>query len=208
MNISNLSIEKHKLRAHYRKERAALSNESRELLDIAICANLSELPIIKKADTVLVYYPVKNEPNIRPFIQNLISHGKRVAFPVSNSDDCTLTFKYVESLDDMILGAYNIPEPSNDAVAVTELSRCICIVPALVFDRRGYRIGYGKGYYDRFLKDFHGRSIGIAYSQFIVDNLPYEPTDVTVDIILTERGIIIPNEKKEYFPEEKSGRNA
>jgi 5-formyltetrahydrofolate cyclo-ligase len=196
VNISDLSIEKHKLRAHYRKERAAISNEARELLDTAICANVSELPIIKKADTVLVYYPVKNEPHIIDLIQNLFSMGKRVAFPVSNSADCTLTFKYVESLDDMVLGAYNIPEPSKDSTDVKVFSNCVCIVPALVFDRHGYRIGYGKGYYDRFLKDFQGKSIGIAYSQFVIDNLPYEPTDVTVDLIITERGIILPDEKE------------
>ena len=196
MNISEFLVEKHKIRAHYRKERAALSNEARELLDIAICANLSELPVIKKADTILVYYPVKNEPNIRPLIRTLFSSCKRVAFPVSNSDDCTLTFKYVESLDDMVLGTYNIPEPSKNAKVVVDFSNCVCIVPALVFDRHGYRIGYGKGYYDRFLKHFQGKSIGIAYSQFVVDNLPYEPTDVAVDIIITERGIILPHEKE------------
>ncbi len=196
MNISVFSVEKHKIRAHYRKERAAVSKEARELLDIAICANLSELPIINNADTILVYYPIKNEPDILPFIQNMFSFGKRVAFPVSNSDNCTLTFKYVESFDDMVLGTYNIPEPSKDAKIAKDLTNCVCIVPALVFDRYGYRIGYGKGYYDRFLSNFQGKSIGIAYSQFVVDKLPYEPTDVTVDIIITERGIILPDEKE------------
>ena len=183
------------MRAYYRKARASLLSEAREKLDLNICANLSKLPIIKSADTVLVFYPVKNEPDIRPFIKNLYEMGKHVAFPVSNSD-CTLTFKYVESLDDMVNGAYNIPEPSADAKIAKDLSNCVCIVPALVFDRYGYRIGYGKGYYDRFLKNFKGRSIGIAYGDFVVDALPYEPTDMTVDMIITERGIILPDEKE------------
>ncbi len=196
MNISDFLLEKHKIRAYYKKSRAALSAEVRKMLDVTICANLSELPIIKNTDTVLVFYPVKNEPDIRPFIKNLYAMGKRVAFPVSNSDDCTLTFKYVCDLDDMVNGAYNIPEPSADAIIAKDLSNCVCIVPALVFDRYGYRIGYGKGYYDRFLKDFQGSSIGIAYGDFVVDTLPYEPTDMTVDMIITERGIILPNEKE------------
>lgn len=183
------------MRAYYRKARASLLSEAREKLDLNICANLSKLPIIKSADTVLVFYPVKNEPDIRPFIKNLYEMGKQVAFPVSNSD-YTLTFKYVESLDDMVNGAYNIPEPSADAKIAEDLSNCVCIVPALVFDRYGYRIGYGKGYYDRFLKNFKGRSIGIAYDNFVVDALPYEPTDMTVDMIITERGIILPDEKE------------
>ena len=196
MNISDLLVEKQNFRAQYRKKRADLSNEERKLFDIAICTNAAELPIIKNADTVLVYYPVKNEPDIRPLIQKLYSMGKRVAFPVSNSENCTLTFKYAKSLDDLILGTYDIPEPSKDALIAKEFSHCVCIVPALVFDRYGYRIGYGKGYYDRFLKNFNGRSIGIAYSDFIVDALPCEPTDLKVNMIITERGIILPDEKE------------
>jgi len=196
VNISDFLAEKHQIRAYYRKARASLSLEARELLDITICADLSELPVIKNADTVLVFYPVKNEPNILQFIKNLYKMGKRVAFPVSNSDDCTLTFKYVDDLDDMVMGAYDIPEPSADSPISKNFSNCVCIVPALVFDRHGYRIGYGKGYYDRFLKDFQGVSIGIAYGDFVVDTLPYEPTDMAVDMIITERGIILPNEKE------------
>ena len=196
MNISDFLTEKHQIRAYYRKARAALSAEARELMDITICANLSELPIIKDADKVLVFYPVKNEPDIRKFINALYAMRKRVAFPVSNSNDCTLTFKYVGDLAEMVMGTYNIPEPSADAPIVKDFSNCVCIVPALVFDRYGYRIGYGKGYYDRFLKDFQGTSIGIAYSDFVADTLPYEPTDMTVDMIITERGIILPNEKE------------
>ena len=196
VNNSDLLTEKKRLRAYYRKERAALPLETRELLDLNICANLSELSVIKSADTVLVFYPVKNEPDILPFIKELYKMGKRVAFPVSNSDDCTLTFKYVGSLEEMVLGTYDIPEPSFDAPIAKDLSDCVCIVPALVFDRYGYRIGYGKGYYDRFLNDFQGSSIGIAYGDFVVDALPYEPTDVTVDMIITERGIILPDEKE------------
>lgn len=196
MNITDFLVEKHKLRAYYRKKRAELSHEARELLDIAICSNVSELPIIKNADTVLVFYPVKNEPNILPLIKKLYASNKRVAFPISNRDDCTLTFKYVSDPCDMVMGAYNIPEPPCDALDVEDLSNSVCIVPALVFDRHGYRIGYGKGYYDRFLIDFKGKSLGIAYSDFLIDDLPFEPTDISVDMIITERGIILPNEKE------------
>lgn len=195
MNISELLLKKNEIREFYKKRRAALQKETRKLLDTAVCQGLSKLPIIKKADTVLVFFPVKNEPDIRPFIKELYAMGKRVAFPVSNSD-CTLTFKYVSDLDDMVSGAYNIPEPSADALCVNDLSNSVCIVPALVFDRQGYRIGYGKGYYDRFLKDFQGISIGIAYGDLVAENLPCEPTDMTVDMIITERGIILPNEKE------------
>ena len=96
----------------------------------------------------------------------------------------------------MIKGAYGIPEPSDKMEVVTDFSECICIVPGLVFDLSGHRLGYGKGYYDRFLKDFTGYSVGLVYSEFILDKLPCEPTDRAVDLMITERGIILPNERK------------
>lgn len=191
MNAFEVSAAKKTLRAFYKKERAAISKDTRAEFDTAICSNLANLSAIKSAATILVYYPVKNEPDILGFIKAMYDIGKRVAFPVSNND-CTLTFRYVERLDDMILGSYDIPEPKEEAEAVTNFSDCVCIVPALVFDKSGYRVGYGKGYYDRFLKNFSGVSIGIAYSSFVVDALPREDTDLCVNAIITERGIICP----------------
>ena len=196
MQYTNISITKQQIRAHYRKKRNSISFESKELLDIAIRANILELDAVRQAKTVLMFYPIKFEPDIRELVKSLRDLGKKVAFPISNDNDCTLTFRYVDSIRDMVSGTYNIPEPPQNAPIVEDFARSVCLVPALVFDKYGYRLGYGKGYYDRFLKDFLGISIGIAYSDFITESLPSEDTDIAVDMIITERGNVIPYEAK------------
>jgi 5-formyltetrahydrofolate cyclo-ligase len=70
-----------------------------------------------------------------------------------------------------------------------ESANVVCIVPAVVFDKKGYRIGYGGGYYDRYLAGFRGTKIGFAYRDFIVNSVPHGRFDLTVDVMITERGL-------------------
>jgi 5-formyltetrahydrofolate cyclo-ligase len=193
----DVSIAKQKLRVHYRAVRKSVSNEARELLDATLCANASEHYALKNAKTLLFYYPVKGEPNIKPLITWAFLNKKSVAFPISNCNTSTLSFRLVNNISELSCGAYGIPEPSNDAPCVTDFKNAVCIVPGLVFDRNGYRIGYGKGYYDRFISNFDGTAVGLAYDGFCIPSeLPHDEYDETVDIIITERGIIVPDAKK------------
>ena len=90
---------------------------------------------------------------------------------------------------ELIPGSYSIPEPAADCETLTDLSGSICLVPGLVFDNEGYRVGYGKGYYDRFLSRYPFTKIGIVYSDLILDKVPRGRFDRRVDILVTERGI-------------------
>lgn len=180
--------EKKELRAHYREIRNRLSLESRHLLNEAICSNLATLPCFETADTILFYYPIQSEPNVLPLARHAKDLGKRIAFPVSNESTCTLTFREVASIESMTEGAYGIPEPSDTDPIVTDFSHALCIVPALSFDPFGYRLGYGKGYYDRFLADFGGISVGVAYCCCMDERLPKGEYDRAVDQIVTEKG--------------------
>ncbi len=183
--------------------RASISYKDTATMSQAVCDRL--LGQIKLLDvrTVLLFFPVRREPNIFPLMELLSDIGIRTAFPVSHKNDTTLEFRYVKRIEDFLDGAYGIKEPKSSCETVTDFSACACIVPALAFDKKGTRIGYGKGYYDRFLKDFCGISIGVAFSSFVVDALPEESTDVPIDLIVTEGGVIIPNEK-EYAPQKHS----
>ena len=87
----------------------------------------------------------------------------------------------------------SIPEPPSDLPTFEPKGHCVCIVPGLAFDKNGYRIGYGKGYYDRFLKDFNGTKIGLCRCDFLKDALPVNEFDHKVDMIITEKGIIVPH---------------
>ncbi|MBE6535866.1 MAG: 5-formyltetrahydrofolate cyclo-ligase [Ruminococcaceae bacterium] len=147
------------------------------------------------ARTVLSFFPVRGEPDILPLAKRLLEKGITVAFPISHKEDVRLEFRAISALDDLKLGTYKICEPieSTQTLSVFE-NDTVCLVPALSFDMRGMRLGYGMGYYDRFLQGFCGISVGIAFSDFLVEDLPAEDTDIPVTKIITEGGVVVPDE--------------
>jgi 5-formyltetrahydrofolate cyclo-ligase len=194
--MSSRLEEKREARARYKALRAAIDGEQKALLDDAICARIISLSSFRFADTVLTYSPIGSEINVNAIALRALELGKKVAFPVCNKETREMTFKYVGSLDELASGAYSIPEPNEDAECFSHLKHSICIVPALSIDKRGFRLGYGGGYYDKFLKKFDGVVLGVAYDALIADTLPTGVYDVPVDVIITERRSIIPNAKK------------
>lgn len=192
----NTKEQKNALRAEFKLMRAAIAPQKKSELDVALCEQIMSLASFRFADTVLMYYPVKGEIDITPIALEALAQGKRVAYPVCEPESCTMTYRYVSSLDDLRSGSYSIPEPTADAPVFEEEENSLCIVPALAFDKDGFRLGYGKGYYDRFLKTFRGNSLGAVYSDFLRDTLPRGYYDRAVDIIVTERGSIITDARK------------
>ena len=152
----NIREEKNILRAEYKRRRADISAERKKALDDAICAELISLACFSFADTVLLYSPIGSEIDLAPVAEAALARGKRVAYPVCNTADSTLTFRYVADPSELTAGSYSIGEPSSSAEAFGGEENSVCIVPALSFDRGGFRLGYGKGFYDRFLADFNG----------------------------------------------------
>ena len=190
------SEEKRILRSTYREIRKNLSVCEKESADELICEAVTSLSCFRFADTVLLYAPVGSEVNVKKIAHRAYECGKKVAFPVCNTEAHEMTFRYVSSLDELSAGSYSIPEPSADAEIFSQTPHALCIVPALAFDKNGFRLGYGGGYYDRFLKAFDGVALGVAYDSLITESLPKGIYDMPVDIIVTERRKIIPNAKK------------
>ena len=158
--------------------------------------NTVGLSAFSDAEAILCYYPIRGEPNVLPLAEHAIRLGKKVAFPISHIKERQLSFHEIKSLSDLTTGAYKIPEPSEMLPEITDFSKALCIVPALAFDVRGVRLGYGGGYYDKFLSTFNGTAIGLAYNDFYVNKLPSEPHDAMVSIIVTENGGYFSCEKK------------
>ncbi len=183
--------EKNALRLQYKSRRAALSADEKAVLDSAICDNFTKLASYRYAKTILMYYPVKGEIDILPIARHALAAGKRVAFPKCDAASHTMTFRLVGSLSELAEGEYSIPEPRDDAEALTDLSESLCIVPGLAFDLYGYRLGYGGGYYDRFLSSYQGAKLGLVYQSFIADRLPRGRYDRHVDVLVSERGTTI-----------------
>ena len=96
-----------------------------------------------------------------------------------------------DSEEDLIEDKFNIKAPIESAEVYTPQPSDICIVPAMTYDRKGFRLGYGKGFYDRFLPKFMGVKIGFCYSSFMRNQLPRGRYDISVDSIITEKGVIL-----------------
>lgn len=187
-------IRKHKIdiRKNYLARRAAIPDDVRRLRDEKICANILSAATYRYADIVLMYYPIKKEVNIMPVFHAAVASGKQVAFPKCNAEDHSMIFYFANSEDDFEEGAYGLLEPKTSLAPFdpvgTEGKNVLCIVPAVVYDRRGYRVGYGGGYYDRFFGKHKIASIGVAYDDFILKSVPHGRFDISVDVVISERG--------------------
>ncbi|MBQ8497633.1 MAG: 5-formyltetrahydrofolate cyclo-ligase [Clostridia bacterium] len=188
-------IRKHKsdIRKQYLERRTALSAEARAARDEKIRKNILASAAYRYADVLLLYYPIKAEVNVLPIMEAALASGKKVAFPRCHAEDHSMTFHYISCAADFEEGSFGIKEPLATLPifesADVKDKNALCIVPAVVYDRRGYRVGYGGGYYDRFFGKFRPASIGVVYEEFILRNVPHGRFDISVDVVVSERGI-------------------
>lgn len=182
---------KNELRQKYRALRDSFGEEFIKRASDTACKNLVESQEFINADALLLYYPIKNEISPLPLLELCLKKGKKVALPVCNKENSTLIFRRITALEDLTLSTFNIFEPNENCDKIKIGKNTLCIVPALIFSRDGHRIGYGKGYYDRFLPD-GVKTIGLAYSGQKFDFTP-QSFDKPLDIIVTNDGVLYAN---------------
>ena len=180
-------MNKRDLRIKYKKIRSSIENTS--ILGEGMFSLLINSDMYKVADTVFAYWSVEDEADTRRIINRALSDNKRVALPKCIDKNGNMKFYYIASADDLSIGMYGIMEPCGEDEATAYGNCAICLVPGLSFDRYGYRLGYGKGYYDRFLKEFGGISIGLCYNACLSELLPKDEYDIKVDYIITDTKI-------------------
>lgn len=140
---------------------------------------------------IMVYASKDPEVETEGIIADLLAAGKRVIVPIIERETCTLRLSYLEDLSVLVPSTFSVPEPIGHEIPARAADVEVVVVPMLAYDKSGNRLGYGAGYYDRFLERCpHPVTIGIAYSCQEVALLPAEPNDVTMDYIVTEKGII------------------
>ncbi len=195
--VTDIRPIKKKLRAEAKEKRLSMDPFSKTSYDKKICNKLLNLWAVREARTVLCYVSTPIEVDTRNFIDALLSLGKKVAVPRCEGEKSNMNFYYIDSLNDLQVGSFGVLEPcSEDEKRVTDTYGAVCIVPAFMFDKSGYRLGYGKGYYDRYLSRYKGSTIGICYDENITDELFHGKFDRTVNMVLTEKRIITVNEKE------------
>jgi 5-formyltetrahydrofolate cyclo-ligase len=162
-------------------------------LSSEITARLLELPTVKEARTISTYLDIGSEVRTRGFVEWALGNGKRIIVPVVERGSKRLIFSEFKAPDELERGAHGIPEPKREFRRPVALEQAdVILIPGVAWDRRGFRIGYGAGYYDRSINALrtHVTSVGLAYEFQFVSSVPRSRYDRRVDRIVTERRII------------------
>lgn len=186
--------QKDDIREEYKERRRAMPMEERHRRDEAICRVVEGLVSFRYAEYVLLYAATEGEIDVNAIAEVALEKGKKVCFPRCDKKTHTMTYHMVNSLDELAVDSYGILEPAEDAPIYEperDTGAAVCFVPGLVYDKAGYRLGYGKGFYDRYLSAFSGCTIGVVYSDYILPVVPRGRFDMSVDILLTEKGVKI-----------------
>lgn len=189
---SGVKKEKDLIRAQCLKKRREMRKDEKAELERRICENVLNSVSYKYYDTLLLYAALYDEPDLSYLAETALKDGKRVAYPRCIKDKKQMTFHFVESLSQLVPGSYGIPEPS-DTLPVFDPERpscSVCFIPAVAADKTGYRVGYGGGYYDRFLSQYHGTAAAVVFSGFLFDKVPRGQYDIQADFTVTEGGIL------------------
>lgn len=186
-----IRVQKNKIRSVYMEKRRNLSPEIRTFYSDKICERFMALVTYRYADALLMYAPQGHEIDVTRIAKHALANGKTVAYPRCDTSGSTMEYHIITSLDQLERGSYGIMEPSPKLPVydVKSTEKAVCLVPALVYDKCGYRLGYGKGYYDRYLAAFNGAKVGLVYDDFIVPHVPRGRYDLAVDVLVTEKGV-------------------
>ena len=142
-------------------------------------------PAYRSADTVLLYMARPNEIATSLILHAAFANHKTVALPVC-MDRGRMIFRRIRSSADVAPGRFGILEPKAECEQITPDDKTLCVCPALCCDMRGYRLGFGGGYYDRFLADFTGVKAALCYADSVIPQIQAEDFDIKMDVIHTD----------------------
>lgn len=180
-------MDKAEIRARSLQARRAMPYADVELKSRAIIERLMDLPEFTCTGAVLVYVSSKdNEADTHALIERLLAGQRTVLVPIAERDGA-MSWSRILSLNELEPGRFGILEPRHEFRRIMDPPNdSVVIVPGVAFSPDGHRIGYGGGYFDRFLEQFTGTTIALAFDAQMVNHIPASEHDVPMDIILTE----------------------
>ncbi|WP_066173423.1 5-formyltetrahydrofolate cyclo-ligase [Bacillus marinisedimentorum] len=182
--------QKEQLRKKAKEKLQQMDSAEKWNLEQGIYRNLFEQPEWEKADTIGVTISMPLELNTAPIIEKAWSEGKKVAVPKCLPEKKELQFRILTDFSELEVVYYGLKEPILERTERVHKNRIdLLIVPGLLFQQEGYRIGFGGGYYDRFLTDFAGRTASLAYSWQADSSFQAEDHDIPVDKVITENKV-------------------
>lgn len=175
-------MNKSQLRQHIKEQKRAMTDLQIETASAKLGELFAQCRPYKQADTIYFYLPYNQEVRTVPMIQRALQEGKRVAVPKVYGDE--MRFIYIEDLSGIAKGSFGIPEPVADG-PVAEDPHALILMPGLAFDREGHRIGYGGGFYDKYLSARPGHpTVALCYAFQMQAHLETEEFDIPVDLVL------------------------
>lgn len=188
-----ITDEKAMIRKEMLKRRRALSKDECRTMSKIICRRFLETDEYKNAGTILLYKAYNNEVDTDMIFDQAVADGRKVAFPLSKIEDGepVMTFYVIDDIAQLKSGYMGILEPDlSKKPEPFEGSADLCIAPGVAFDRKCHRIGYGKAFYDRYIRlNAPGRVIGLAYELQMADDFRPEDTDRAVDMVITDKTV-------------------
>jgi len=180
-------IGKEKIRRKIAEQRNNLSAEFIEKNSKVISEKLLGMDIYNEADTVYMYMDYRGEVATKEIIEDAFAKGKKVALPRIVDDK--MEFYYITDIDDTNVGYFGIKEPVSNEIARGE--NPLVIMPGVAFDSNKHRIGYGRGFYDKYLAENNGyNKVALSFDFQVMEEVPFDNTDITPDIIITEKNIV------------------
>ncbi|WP_312114447.1 5-formyltetrahydrofolate cyclo-ligase [Brevibacillus reuszeri] len=184
--------DKKQLRTHIMEARKAMPPEERKLRSEQACSHLLACERVAGAKAIMAFHPFGAELDILPFVEQARGRGQEIWLPLTLLAERRLV-PYVFSGPEMLKqGVYGIWEPDSERAVEADIAKLdVVLVPGVAFDRSGGRMGYGGGFYDRFLAGLKERPylLGVGFSMQVVDHVPLEPHDIPLDAVVTEEGL-------------------
>lgn len=175
-------MDKKTLRAKIREQKRAMSGEEIRERSEKLGQLFADSQLYREATTIYGYLPYNQEVRTVPMLERALKDGKRVAVPKVYGDE--MKFIYMTDLTQVEKGYAGIPEPVEDG-PVAEDQTALVLMPGLAFDKEGHRIGYGGGFYDKFLAaEPNHPTLALCYEFQMVKELPTEEFDIPVDCVL------------------------
>jgi 5-formyltetrahydrofolate cyclo-ligase len=187
MGIIDIRYVKLELRKRYKNSRLQMSKVDKLAKEFSIFNRIIRLPEYLSCELLVAFVSTDLEVDTKKIILKAIADGKKVAVPKCVDNSREMDFYLITSFDDLEVATFGVLEPIiSKCEKVNVFSNSICLVPGLAFDSKGFRLGYGKGYYDRFLENYNGMTIGICYNSCLTSTLPRGRFDKAVEIVITE----------------------